>query len=216
MRARDVHGAETTARAINEVSLLRQTYQAAKLRIEIDGMAQLDELIADGMLVATPAGSTAYNLSANGPILPLGAPLMALTPISPFRPRRWRGALLPGFAARDHRGAGSRQAPGRRRRRPLRNPPRGRESTWRWTRRRRSSCCTTPAIRSTSASCANNSAIRRDVMAKAARVIGETLLDRGRFDLTRTEIEVTEDDGSTRTLAHEVYRHGQGRGGSAL
>jgi len=94
MRARDVHGAETTARAINEVSLLRQTYQAAKLRIEIDETTQLDELIADGILVATPAGSTAYNLSANGPILPLGLPLMALTPLSPFRPRRWRGALL--------------------------------------------------------------------------------------------------------------------------
>jgi NAD+ kinase len=94
MHARDVHGAETTARAINEVSLLRQTYQAAKLRIEIDEATQLDELIADGILVATPAGSTAYNLSANGPILPLGVPLMALTPLSPFRPRRWRGALL--------------------------------------------------------------------------------------------------------------------------
>ena len=94
MRARDVHGAETTARAINEVSMLRQTYQAAKLRIEIDGKTQLDELIADGILVATPAGSTAYNLSANGPIMPLGVPLMALTPLSPFRPRRWRGALL--------------------------------------------------------------------------------------------------------------------------
>src|ERR1700691_898419 len=74
--------------------MLRQTYQAAKLRIEIDGKTQLDELIADGILVATPAGSTAYNLSANGPILPLGVPLMALTPLSPFRPRRWRGALL--------------------------------------------------------------------------------------------------------------------------
>jgi len=94
MHARDVHGAETAARAINEVSLLRQTYQAAKLRIEIDEATQLDELIADGILVATPAGSTAYNLSANGPILPLGVPLMALTPLSPFRPRRWRGALL--------------------------------------------------------------------------------------------------------------------------
>jgi NAD+ kinase len=91
MRTRDIHGVDTTARAINEVSLLRQTYQAAKLRIEI---VQLDELIADGILVATPAGSTAYNLSANGPILPLEVPLMALTPLSPFRPRRWRGALL--------------------------------------------------------------------------------------------------------------------------
>ena len=98
MRARDVHGAETTARAINEVSLLRQTYQAAKLRIEVDEATRLSELIADGILVATPAGSTAYNLSANGPILPLDAPLMALTPLSPFRPRRWRGALLPDAA----------------------------------------------------------------------------------------------------------------------
>jgi NAD+ kinase len=98
MRARDIHGKETTARAINEISLLRQTYQAAKLRIEVDGSPRLGELIADGVLVATPAGSTAYNLSANGPILPLGAPLMALTPLSPFRPRRWRGALLPDSA----------------------------------------------------------------------------------------------------------------------
>jgi NAD+ kinase len=94
MRTRDIHGVETTARAINEVSLLRQTYQAAKLSIEIDDIVQLEELIADGILVSTPAGSTAYNLSANGPILPLGVPLMALTPLSPFRPRRWRGALL--------------------------------------------------------------------------------------------------------------------------
>jgi len=98
MRARDVKGVETTARAINEVSLLRQTYQAAKLRIEVDDATRLSELIADGVLVATPAGSTAYNLSANGPILPLDAPLMALTPLSPFRPRRWRGALLPDSA----------------------------------------------------------------------------------------------------------------------
>jgi len=98
MRARDVHGVETTARAINEVSLLRQTYQAAKLRILIDEATRLSELIADGVLIATPAGSTAYNLSANGPILPLDAPLMALTPLSPFRPRGWRGALLPDSA----------------------------------------------------------------------------------------------------------------------
>jgi len=94
MRAVDVGGAETRARAINEVSLLRQTYQAAKLSISVDGATRLSELIADGVLIATPAGSTAYNLSVNGPILPLGAPLMALTPISAFRPRRWRGALL--------------------------------------------------------------------------------------------------------------------------
>lgn len=83
------------ARAINEVSLLRQTYQAAKLRIFIDDIERLNEMVCDGVLVATPAGSTAYNLSAHGPIIPLSAKLLALTPISPFRPRRWRGALLP-------------------------------------------------------------------------------------------------------------------------
>jgi NAD+ kinase len=77
---------------------LRQSYQAAKLRISIDGKVRLDELICDGLLLATPAGSTAYNLSAHGPILPINAPLLALTPISAFRPRRWRGALLPNHA----------------------------------------------------------------------------------------------------------------------
>ena len=87
-------GEEATALAINEVSLFRQSYQAAKLRITVDGKVRLDELICDGIMVATPAGSTAYNLSAYGPILPLDAPLLALTPVSPFRPRRWRGALL--------------------------------------------------------------------------------------------------------------------------
>ncbi len=81
--------------AINEVSLLRQTSQTAKLRISIDGKVRMTELVCDGALVATPAGSTAYNLSAHGPIIPLGAEVMALTPISAFRPRRWRGALLP-------------------------------------------------------------------------------------------------------------------------
>jgi NAD+ kinase len=86
------------AHAINEVSLLRQSYQAAKLRISVDGQVRLDELICDGLLLATPAGSTAYNLSAHGPILPIDAPLLALTPISAFRPRRWRGALLPNHA----------------------------------------------------------------------------------------------------------------------
>ena len=81
--------------AINEVSLLRQTHQTAKLRLLIDGKERLAELVCDGVMVATPAGSTAYNLSAHGPIIPLGARVLALTPISAFRPRRWRGALLP-------------------------------------------------------------------------------------------------------------------------
>jgi NAD+ kinase len=95
MTAVDADGATHTELAINEVSLLRQTYQAAKLRISIEGKVRMDELICDGVLVATPAGSTAYNLSAHGPIIPIQAPLLALTPISPFRPRRWRGALVP-------------------------------------------------------------------------------------------------------------------------
>jgi NAD+ kinase len=86
------------ALAINEVSLLRQSRQAAKIRILVDGKARLPELICDGVLVSTPAGSTAYNLSAHGPIVPLGANLLPLTPISAFRPRRWRGALLPSEA----------------------------------------------------------------------------------------------------------------------
>ena len=98
MRAIDAHGREHKALAINEVSLFRQIYQAAKLRISIDGRVRLDELNGDGVLVATPAGSTAYNLSAYGPILPINASLLTLTPISPFRPRRWRGALLPNVA----------------------------------------------------------------------------------------------------------------------
>jgi len=98
MRARDAGGHVHLHRAINEVSLFRQSYQAARLRILIDGKERLNELVADGVLVATPAGSTAYNLSVQGPIIPIGAPLLALTPISPFRPRRWRGALLPDRA----------------------------------------------------------------------------------------------------------------------
>jgi NAD+ kinase len=84
-----------SASAINEIALLRGSHQAARLSIEIDGIKRVDELIADGVLLATPAGSTAYNLSAHGPIIPLGSGLLALTPISPFRPRYWRGALLP-------------------------------------------------------------------------------------------------------------------------
>ena len=98
MTAADCNGKRVEARAINEVSLFRRSYQAAKLRISVDGQVRLSELVADGVLLATPAGSTAYNLSANGPILPLDAPLLALTPLSPFRPRRWRGALLPDHA----------------------------------------------------------------------------------------------------------------------
>jgi NAD+ kinase len=88
-------GSSASALAFNEVSLLRQTKQAAHLRVSLNGVAKLDELICDGILVSTPAGSTAYNLSAHGPILPLVSQLLALTPISPFRPRRWRGAILP-------------------------------------------------------------------------------------------------------------------------
>lgn len=98
MRARSIDGEVHTERSINEVYLFRQTYQAAKMRITVDGRERMAELIADGALIATPAGSTAYNLSVNGPILPLDATLMALTPISAFRPRRWRGALLPDKA----------------------------------------------------------------------------------------------------------------------
>ena len=98
MRARDAKGQRHEAHAINEVSLFRQAHQAARLRILIDGKERLAELVADGVMVATPAGSTAYNLSAQGPIIPINASLLALTPISPFRPRRWRGALLPDGA----------------------------------------------------------------------------------------------------------------------
>ncbi|WP_374659438.1 NAD kinase [Phenylobacterium sp.] len=94
MKAMDAAGVQHSALAINEVSLLRQTRQTAKLRISIDGKVRLGELSCDGALVATPAGSTAYNLSAHGPIIPLDAKVLALTPISAFRPRRWRGALL--------------------------------------------------------------------------------------------------------------------------
>lgn len=101
MEAVDATGQRHRAPAINEVSLLRQSYQAAKLRISIDGKVRLEELICDGAIIATPAGSTAYNLSAHGPILPLGTALLALTPISPFRPRRWRGALVPDKARID-------------------------------------------------------------------------------------------------------------------
>jgi NAD+ kinase len=98
MRAVDNAGKVHVGLAINEVHLFRETHQAAKLRIAMDGKVRLEELVCDGALVATPAGSTAYNLSVFGPILPINAPLLALTPISAFRPRRWRGALLPNEA----------------------------------------------------------------------------------------------------------------------
>lgn len=98
MHVRTVQGEAEEALALNEVSLLRQLRQAAKIRITIDGRVRLPELICDGVLVSTPAGSTAYNLSAHGPIVPLSANLLPLTPISAFRPRRWRGALLPSTA----------------------------------------------------------------------------------------------------------------------
>ncbi|MBI3516736.1 MAG: NAD kinase [Proteobacteria bacterium] len=95
MRTTRIDGSQGEALAINEVSMLRQTRQTAKLRLSINGVVRLDELVCDGLLLATPAGSTAYNLSVHGPIIPLGANILALTPISAFRPRRWRGALLP-------------------------------------------------------------------------------------------------------------------------
>jgi NAD+ kinase len=98
MRALLDSGARVELQAMNEVSMLRQTRQAAKLRIHIDGVVRIEEMVCDGVLVATPAGSTAYNLSAHGPILPLDAGVLALTPISVFRPRRWRGALIPRSA----------------------------------------------------------------------------------------------------------------------
>ena len=98
MRATCRDGSITEGLAINEVSLFRASAQAAKIRITVDGVVRIEELVCDGVLVSTPAGSTAYNLSAHGPIIPLGADILALTPISAFRPRRWRGALLPHSA----------------------------------------------------------------------------------------------------------------------
>jgi NAD+ kinase len=107
MRATDAEGAAHHALAINEVSLFRQTRQSARIRIQVNGQTRMESLTCDGVLLATPAGSTAYNLSAHGPILPLNSHLLALTPISAFRPRRWKGALLPQdavvrFEALDH------------------------------------------------------------------------------------------------------------------
>jgi len=99
MKAETESGDQSVALAINEVSLLRQTNQAAHIRISVNGKVKVEQLVADGVLLSTTAGSTAYNLSAHGPILPLGTDALALTPISPFRPRRWNGAVLPGSAA---------------------------------------------------------------------------------------------------------------------
>ena len=95
MKAVRVDGQVVVSPAINEVSLLRETRQTAWIEVSVNGRVVIDELICDGVLVATPAGSTAYNFSAHGPILPLNSPLLAITPISPFRPRRWRGAIIP-------------------------------------------------------------------------------------------------------------------------
>ena len=94
MNAKSSDGAKHSAIAINEVSLLRETHQAAKIKISIDDNVRLEELVCDGVLLSTPSGSTAYNLSAHGPILPINADVLALTPISAFRPRRWKGAIL--------------------------------------------------------------------------------------------------------------------------
>jgi NAD+ kinase len=98
MTARTKDGKEVRAHAVNEVALLRESRQAAKIAITVDNIVRMPELVCDGVLISTPAGSTAYNLSAHGPIVPLGSKLLALTPISAFRPRRWRGALLPETA----------------------------------------------------------------------------------------------------------------------
>jgi NAD+ kinase len=98
MKAKTAAGKSVTALAFNEVSMLRETRQAAKIEVRVDGRVRLEELICDGILLSTPAGSTAYNLSVDGPILPIDSALLALTPISAFRPRRWRGALLPRAA----------------------------------------------------------------------------------------------------------------------
>lgn len=103
MTATTGSGKQESFHAINEVSLLRETRQTARLEVSVNGKVRVPDLACDGILVATPAGSTAYNLSANGPILPLGSNMLALTPISPFRPRRWRGAILPDHYEIDFR-----------------------------------------------------------------------------------------------------------------
>ncbi len=111
MRAIDTAGQKHEALAINEVSIFRETREAAHIEIMVDGKVRMPELVCDGVMLATPAGSTAYNLSAHGPILPLGASVLALTPISAFRPRRWRGALLPSEAKVGFRVLGGNKRP---------------------------------------------------------------------------------------------------------
>jgi NAD+ kinase len=111
MTAETIDGEIVTSPAINEVSLLRETRQTAKIEVTVNNRVVMPELVCDGVLVATPAGSTAYNFSAQGPILPLGSELLALTPISPFRPRRWRGAILPEAAQFEFRVLDARKRP---------------------------------------------------------------------------------------------------------
>ena len=134
MEATTNSGDVLTSWAINEVSLLRETRQTAKLEVTVNGKVRIPELSCDGILVATPAGSTAYNLSANGPILPLGSNMLALTPISPFRPRRWRGAILPETAEIVFRARESDQTPGAGRGRPDRSARRARSARARLAR----------------------------------------------------------------------------------
>jgi NAD+ kinase len=98
MLATTTHGEHFEALAINEVSLIRQTRQSSRIGISINGQNKIQQLVGDGIMLATPGGSTAYNLSAHGPVLPLGSEILALTPISPFRPRRWKGAIIPSDA----------------------------------------------------------------------------------------------------------------------
>ena len=155
MRATDGKGHLHEFRAINEVSIFRESYQAARLRILIDGKERLAELVADGVLVATPAGSTAYNFSVQGPIIPIGAPLLALTPISPFRPRRWRGALLPDTAQVTIEVLEP-EAACCGRRRPRRGARRARVDVS-MDHAIAIRCCSIPATASTNASCANSS-----------------------------------------------------------
>jgi hypothetical protein len=160
MRARDKAGVAVERHAFNEVSLFRQSYQAAHLRILIDGEVRLPELVADGVLVATPAGSTAYNLSAQGPIIPISASLMALTPISPFRPRA--GTALCCRTARTFgwkcwsRKSG-RSLPWLIMMKCGRSP----WSTSRWIMPSACACCSIPATASASGSCASNSDFSR-------------------------------------------------------